>query len=195
VRPLRITIAVIVFIAIGVEFHDKAAGSSFDAGHFFSFFTIVCNVFGALVLLATATGYPRNEHRRDVLRGAATLCLTIVGVVFSILLAGLESAMLVWTNAVVHYVMPVAIVLDWCIDPPRTRLTFRDVLWWLALPVVYIAYTLIRGPIVKWYPYPFFDVAKIGYGAVSAYLVAIAVFALVVSGALAEIANRRAARR
>ncbi len=28
---------------------------------------------------------------------------------------------------------------------------------WLIFPVVYVVYSLIRGPVADWYPYPFLD--------------------------------------
>ncbi len=60
------------------------------------------------------------------------------------------------------------IVLDWLIDPPRMRVTRRKALRWLIFPVVYFGYTLIRGAITGWYPYPFLNVAAKGYGQVLA---------------------------
>jgi hypothetical protein len=37
---------------------------------------------------------------------------------------------------------------------------------WLSLlfPVAWLAFTLIRGAVIHWYPYPFIDVVTIGYG-------------------------------
>jgi hypothetical protein len=46
--------------------------TGFDPVNFFSFFTIVSNVFGAVILLVTAFGLIAGQHRSDVLRGAAT---------------------------------------------------------------------------------------------------------------------------
>ena len=34
------------------------------------------------------------------------------------------------------------------------------------LPVGWLVYTLVRGEIVDWYPYPFTDVGEHGYGIV-----------------------------
>jgi hypothetical protein len=33
----------------------------------------------------------------------------------------------------------------------------------LIAPLAYGVYTLARGPLVDWYPYPFIDVSKLGY--------------------------------
>ena len=37
---------------------------------------------------------------------------------------------------------------------------------WLAYPLGWFAYTLVRGRATHWYPYPFVDVTQHGYGGV-----------------------------
>ena len=32
-----------------------------------------------------------------------------------------------------------------------------DLRAWLIFPIVYVVYSLVRGPIADWYPYPFLD--------------------------------------
>ena len=46
---------------------------------------------------------------------------------------------------------------------PRRLASFRVAALVVIYPVVYLAVTLIRGPIVHWYPYPFVDVITHGY--------------------------------
>ena len=66
-------------------------------------------------------------------------------------------------NAILHYLMPVAVTVDWLIDPPRVRLDpARTVVLWMAFPVMYIIYTLARGAIVDWYPYLFVNPHRSG---------------------------------
>jgi hypothetical protein len=45
----------------------------------------------------------------------------------------------------------------------KTALRWVQPLYWSAYPVAYLAYALIRGRIVGSYPYPFIDVADLGY--------------------------------
>ncbi len=102
-------------------------------------------------------------------RGAATLYLAITGVVFSLLLAGIEGAeftAVAWDNVVLHYLMPIAIVADWVIDSPRVRIPFRQGVIWLVYPIAYVVFCLIRGASDGWYPYPFLDPDLRGYSAV-----------------------------
>jgi len=90
-----------------------------------------------------------------MLRGAASLYMAITGIVFSVLLAGLdvELTAVPWDNTVLHYIMPVVVVADWVIDLPGTRIAFKSALVWLAFPLTYVAYSLIRGHLTGWYPY------------------------------------------
>ena len=53
-------------------------------------------------------------------------------------------------------------------------------MWWLVFPLVWTAYTLIRGAIVDWYPYPFLDHRLHSIGVVALYVVGIAVAFFVV---------------
>jgi hypothetical protein len=80
--------------------------------------------------------------------------------VFSLLLAGLEGVEFTavpWDNVVLHYLMPVLIVLDWVVAPPVARIPFRRGLLWRAIPLAYVVFSLIRGRYAHWYPYPFLD--------------------------------------
>ena len=50
-------------------------------------------------------------------------------------------------------------------SPDATReMTSRRVMWLSVLfPVAWLVFTLIRGAIVDFYPYPFVDVIRLGY--------------------------------
>ena len=91
----------------------------------------------------------------DLVRGGAVVYMTVTGVVFSVLLSGTNvDTAIPWVNDVVHEVMPIVMVADWLLDPPRSRLTLRDGLLWLSYPAAWLVYTLIKGPIVDKYPVP-----------------------------------------
>ncbi|MBT0568283.1 Pr6Pr family membrane protein [Williamsia sp. CHRR-6] len=138
---------------------------TFDAGNFLSYFTIQSNILGGATLLITAAA-PSNTTWLPQLRGAATTYLATTGIVFATLLAGIENATFTtvpWDNVMLHYVMPVVMVVDWLLDPPASPPRLPNALWWLAYPLAYVAYSLIRGPIVDWYPYPFLNPSSHGY--------------------------------
>ena len=95
--------------------------------------------------------------------------MAITGVVFALLLSGLQEELqttIPWVDFVVHKLMPVVLVADWLVDPPRHRLPRWTVLAWLSYPLAWVTYTLVRGEAVDWYPYPFVDVSRLGYDGV-----------------------------
>jgi len=128
--------------------------------NFFSYFTNTSNIFAASVLLIGA--FSLITHREPtmtnaIIRGTSVVCMTIVGIVFSILLRDEDvGTLLPWVNIVVHYLMPVVIVLDWLYQPPKTKLALKQTGYWLIVPLVYSVYSIIRGAIVGWYPYPLY---------------------------------------
>lgn len=112
----------------------------------------------------------------DLLRGAAVVYLAITGVVYALLLAGLPGqGVQPWVNTVVHQVVPVVLVLDWLLVPPARPVPLPRAWWWLVFPLLFCAYTLVRGPFVGWYPYPFLDPGPHGYGHVAVGAAGIAV--------------------
>ncbi len=179
VRGYRVAFALLTLVAIAVQL-SRSTSSGFSAANFFSFFTIESNLFAAGVLLWSASG---DTNRRpvagvDLVRGAAVLYMSITGVVYGVLLAGYQQELqttLPWVDTVLHQLIPLVLVADWLIDPPRARIVPRRALLWLAYPLLYAAYSLLRGPFVHWYPYPFLDPARVGgYGIVALYCLGIA---------------------
>ena len=65
-----------------------------------------------------------------------------------------------------------AVSPDWIVVRAR-RLPERAWLSWLTIPLVYGVYTLIRGPIADWYPYPFIDPRGQGYLSMTISLVVV----------------------
>ncbi|HET9169933.1 MAG TPA: Pr6Pr family membrane protein [Actinospica sp.] len=135
-----------------------------DAVNFFFYFTDLSNLFAAAVFVVGGIALLRGRPGvPDLVRGAAVLYLVITGLVYWTLLANtINAATIVWQNDIVHGVMPAALVLDWLVSPPATRLGFGKASRWLAFPILYLAVSLIRGPIVRWWPYDFLDPTQPG---------------------------------
>ncbi|HYH93643.1 MAG TPA: Pr6Pr family membrane protein [Candidatus Saccharimonadales bacterium] len=122
--------------------------------------------------------------------------MTVTFVVYGLLLSGTDvDTQLAWVNDVVHRLFPLVVIADWLVDPPQHRISFRDSLIWLVFPLAWTWYTLIRGAIVGWYPYPFLDPANGGYGTVAGYVVGIFVFGIVLCAVIAALGSALAARR
>lgn len=167
---------------------------SFSLINFFSFFTILSNVFATVVFVISA--YYLAVGRKpsvadDVLRGASVLYMTVTGIVYSLLLSNVDVDLtLPWVNLQLHYIMPIVVVADWLYQPQRSKLAIKKITPWLVFPALYLIYTLIRGPIASWYPYPFLDPAQAGgYGGVALYSIGILVVLFVVGFILMKLGN------
>jgi amino acid transporter len=88
--------------------------------------------------------------------------------------------------------MPVVMLADWILDPPRKGIDRTTALWWLAYPLAYAAYTLIRGPLAgDFYPYPFINPEQEGYGQVAVNCLGLTVVLAVLALAVAWLGNVR----
>ncbi|SEM31222.1 Pr6Pr family membrane protein [Streptacidiphilus jiangxiensis] len=165
VGAIRFAFGALTAVALGVQaYHSASEGRSL--ANFFSYFTILSNCSMTVVLLVGGVlGMAGRRGVPDLLRGAVTLYMAITGIVYAVALAQYEAlGTIPWVNDVVHRLMPVVIFIDWLAVPPRRPVRWTQALWWLAFPLLYLPYTLIRGPIVDWYPYPFLDPREKGYG-------------------------------
>ena len=187
----RLGFAVVGLTAIvSLLIHNASATADYNYLNFFSFFTVDANILAALVLLVAGAAALRGNQSRELsgLRGAVTTYMAITGIVYNLLLADLTENLqtnVQWANVIVHILMPIVLVVDFLIDRTVHRLGLRNALWWLVFPLVWTAYTLIRGAIVDWFPYPFLDHRLHSIGVVALYVVGIAVAFFVVSTALA----------
>jgi hypothetical protein len=189
VRAASVVLVLVAMVAQAVVLADAGA---FDPARFFAFFTIQSNLIGvaAFAWLVATRGRPRSRVL-ELLRGAAAVYLTVTFFVVIFLLSGVDVQLkLEWVDVTLHKIFPVIVVLDWVVDPPRTRLTTRDAFVWLIYPLAWTAVTMVRGGVDGWYPYPFLDPANGGYGQVAVTAVAITGGFLAVSAVMIAVGNR-----
>lgn len=191
----RLTFGLLVLVAIGWQLWLHI-GLRLSVPNFFSFFTNLSNLFAAGVLIAAAQRQWAGASPSaafETLRALAATFMLVVGVVFAVLLRDVDLGSLrPWVNSVLHHVMPVVVVLDWLLWPPRPAVGFRPLRWVLALGTSYLAYTMARGAMVGWYPYPFLNPANVGgYGGVAVYAAGVALTFVLGGWVLMAWANRR----
>ncbi len=142
----------------------------------FGYFTILSNGLIAYATWTLALGRDRDTLVWRLLRLDGLIGITVTFVVVQLLLKGLvelDGADLL-ADKLLHVVVPVMAVIGWLVFGPRERVRRSDLLPALVFPVLWLVYTLVRGEIVDWYPYPFLDAGKHGYGSVAITCLAIA---------------------
>lgn len=201
---LRVLCAVLILVAVWQQAATTVAAAHANGwplptviANFFSFFTILSNVVAMLVLFVAglrslgvfgASGRRLPEPRWLAFALAcATSYMVLTGIVYNVLLRQIsldQGTTVPWSNEVLHVVAPVFMALDLFFAPGRLGLRWSSVFGVLVFPMVWIGYTLVRGPLITapttgnpwWYPYPFLDPhLQGGYLGVVAYIVAIAV--------------------
>lgn len=183
---LRLGVAVLLAVALVVQFRVGVTRSGLTTVNFLSYFTVLSNI-GAVVLLVALAVRPGRARSASWLvpRGAVTLAMVVTGLVYALLLAPIAADVDLsepWVNRVLHVVGPLAALLDWLLDPPRIAPTRAVLGSWLVPPALYLVYSLVRGRLVGRYPYPFLDPAETGgYGGVAGYVAIVLVAVLILA--------------
>ncbi|HWU58756.1 MAG TPA: Pr6Pr family membrane protein [Microbacteriaceae bacterium] len=201
---IAIITAIVAQLAASTQFWTSIGIANLSGVYtnFFSFFTIDSNVLAAVVLLIGA-GILAVKKGADpswfnVLRACAVTYMVVTGIVYNLLLRGLplpQGVTVEWSNEVLHAIGPAYLLIDWLFAPGRQALPMRRIWAVLAFPIVWVVYTMVRGPLADdavqkrsyWYPYPFLNPhnSNEGYATVAFYIVLIAaVIGLVAAGVI-----------
>jgi hypothetical protein len=162
---------------------------------FIGYFTILCNLLVAGTTWTLAFGRDSDSALWRVLRLNAVVGIAVTGVVHWFLLRpllDLDGTDLL-ADQLLHLVVPALALVGWVAFGPRERARSSDLLPSLIFPVGWLIYTLVRGAVTDWYPYPFIDAGEHGYGVVALNSAAIALLMVGLSAA-ALWADRRLTR-
>jgi hypothetical protein len=158
---------------------------------FFSYFTVLSNTLVATVLTCELTSRESAARRwflQPWVSSGIAVSIVVVGLAYSLLLRHLwHPEGWQWlADELMHDVMPVLFLVYWFCCVPKGFSRLRHIALWVIYPLVYFGYALLRGHLLAVYPYPFIDVAKLGYPQVflnaGGLLVGFVVIALVVVG-------------
>lgn len=171
-RNLSILIASMAWVAVLAQYYlmiQNSVTSLIESTvRFFSFFTILTN---SLVAVFFTFNLVRPDSRYlSVLRQpgaltAVTVYISVVGIIYQFVLrqtwdpTGLQKIV----DELLHSVIPVMVIIFWYLYENKPPLTFRLIPQWLIYPLIYLAYILVRGNFSGFYPYPFINVADIGW--------------------------------
>lgn len=131
---------------------------------YFGFFTILTNILTALCFSFVLAGKNIFFHKPGT-QAAIGVYILVVGLVYNLVLRFLwkPEGMTRLADELLHSVMPLFYLIYWFIYGSKQPLQWKQVWAWMLYPLVYVLYTLLRGSIVGYYPYPFINVTALGY--------------------------------
>jgi hypothetical protein len=129
---------------------------------FFGYFTVLTNLFAAVVLTHMALRPEATNGLSDPrLALAAASSIALVGIVYSVALRKLwePDGLQLVADRLLHDVMPVLFVIVWLVRP-HGGIKLRDAAWCAVFPGLYAVYALARGAADGWYAYWFLDPSR-----------------------------------
>lgn len=160
---------------------------------FFDYFTILSNILVATVFTTVGSQrYADGFFAHPNVKTGVGVYIFITGIVYFLILRHTWNPTgLSWVaDVALHYVMPTLYFIEWLFFTPKGYLRWRDVVQWLAFPLAFVVWALVWGAIFGFYPYPFIDVATLGYPQVLVNSVFMAIGFLVVGLLLFAIDHR-----
>jgi len=171
-RNFRLICALITWAALIIQYvvmvmDGEHGGFAATTIVYISYFTILTNILAALALTApflSSGSKLKAFFERKAVRAAIALYILVVMVVYWAVLAkdhnpeGISAII----NVFLHLIVPLLYIFDWLVFTPKDGMSLRRIPWWVAYPMAYGIYTILRGAITGVYPYPFLNVAELG---------------------------------
>ena len=135
---------------------------------YLGYFTVLTNLLVAISLswsLVSPHSAPGRWFQRPGVASAIAVSISIVGLAYHLLLRHIWNPQgLQWlADVTLHYAVPLLCLVHWWFAVSPARMPWHAPLAWAAWPLAYLAYALLRGAGLQSYPYPFIDVAVLGY--------------------------------
>ena len=164
-------IAAVAWLGLGIRLYADLSAAVGEGSsilgcviEFLSYFSTQANILVALSMtLAAARSSAIPLLLRPSAQGALVVYMIVIGVTFELLLRTSEPWLPWLADTIMHVAVPTLYVIYYALDPSKGRLVWWDPLKWLIYPLIYLICTMLRGAGDGRYPYPFIDVAKIGY--------------------------------
>jgi hypothetical protein len=183
VGALRLVAALALAFALSFQIVEKALNNDLVPIEYFSFFTVETSIIAIVLLLVggvLALGVVFDPIGYTTLRMCLLAYEVVTSVVYNVMLRGLPDEGFVasaWPGEIMHVWIPIFLVLDWLFSPGRPALGWTGLRIVVIFPIAWLAYTMVRGAVTGWYPYPFLEPST-GVVSVLAYVLGITVFVL-----------------
>ncbi len=161
---LRLLMAAVCLGALVSRFLWGLGSATFTPGNFFAYLTVQSSILFVVVSVIAAFVAFRGENDGrwlDLARASVLGSTLSCGVIFALIIeqSGARGFRIdvPWSDVALHFVLPALALVDWVAGTGRGRAPWRCVPIVLVFMAGWSVVTLIRGPIVGWYPYFFLD--------------------------------------
>lgn len=135
---------------------------------YFSYFTILSNIMVALCYTAVWQHKPGRLAwlSKSSPLTAVTVYIVMVGIIYNTVLRSLSDlqGLQLIVDRTLHSILPASMLIFWFAFVSKDTLEWKSTIYWLWYPVAYIIYVIILGALTGFYPYPFANADKLGYG-------------------------------
>jgi hypothetical protein len=134
----------------------------------FKSFTMQTNLMVTIWLTLAIIWHNKPETLEKImgpLKGAFTLYITITFLFFAVLLSWMytPTGFAAFSNLVLHYITPIAFIIDWILTENKKRYKWSYMLYWIVYPIGYLVFAFIHGTFTGNYLYYFLDVTIFGF--------------------------------
>jgi hypothetical protein len=172
VHPFRFLAGMIALSGLVLQFwlmtkYPNARNIIVTTTKFLSFFTIQTNILIVIcMILPVIAPNGRLSHFMSApsVRTAIASYSAVTGIIYFALLRniGHDQGLERLADQILHYITPTMMVFDWLVWVPKGRVRWTDPARFMIFPALYGVWTLLHGAVTGWYPYPFFNAARIG---------------------------------
>ncbi len=181
------------FLVDGQQYARFGGSALTRALNNFAFFTTQSNLIVGLTSLLLALNPSRSSTVFRIFRLIGLVAITVTFIVFHTALSGLVD-LDTWAktaDTLVHTVVPIMAAAGWIMFGPRGLTSARVAKLTVIYPLAYMLFTALRGPLASdWYPYPFADVAALGYARVGINALWIGLLFVAIAGTATAVDKR-----
>ena len=143
---------------------------------------LLVSLFALYMVGAMRRGKDLQSHRFLRIKAAVTMSIMITFVIYHFMLAPLATDFWRVENMLCHYITPLYFFFDTLLVDRQRQYQLLDPLRWTALPLLYMAFALFNGLVLKWpipdakdspFAYYFLNVHKYGWSYVLTHAVVI----------------------
>lgn len=163
------SVLILMFVRTALDQVDALSG--FLAGiKSYRYYTMQTNLL-ATIWLTLAVIFHFNSNRlkkvEGALKGAITIYILITFLGYAIMLSSLYNPTTpygIFTNLVIHYLVPIAFVIDWVFTIKKVKYRWVNLVLWIIYPILYIVLSILHGKFLGSYLYPFLNIDTMGLG-------------------------------